>query len=538
MTWTEGNPEPPASASLPPWVSSLNPRQREAVTHTEGPVLVTAGAGTGKTRVLTTRLAWLLHEEKAPPWRLLCVTFTNKAANEMRSRLEKMMPMETVRDLWMGTFHALSMRLLRRSPESVGLKPDFGIMSPDDQLRLMKRLAGEFQIDPKLWPPRRLLSEIERWKDKALFPEDVTPAVFSQNRPQNRRVSNMVEIYRAYQAILAEMNFVDFGDLLLYALRLIQSDADLRHKFSYILVDEYQDTNHAQYLWLKALAEGSGNLCCVGDEDQSIYGWRGAEISNILSFEKDFPRVKYIPLEENYRSDQTILDAASGLITKNKGRLIKKELRSGLSRRGGEKIKVHETRSEAEQSWKLVDTILAYHDRGAALTSMGILVRASYMTDRIEDRLTKHRIPYIVYGNPRFLERAEVQTMLAYLRLVHRSFDDPAFERAVNQPPRGIGEATMRDLQDQKHTGESLFDCARRSLSVGLVSKRARVGLQFFVDLILEARTRLEALTKASAGAPPSSSLAELARWMLEASGLGPHYIFSEAPDAPGVWII
>ncbi|HEY2034625.1 MAG TPA: UvrD-helicase domain-containing protein, partial [Rhizomicrobium sp.] len=426
----------------PPYLQGLNPEQREAVLAVDGPVLVLAGAGTGKTRVLTTRLAHILATRRAWPGQMLCVTFTNKAAREMKERIGALIGGVVEGMQWLGTFHSIGAKMLRRHAELVGLKSNFTILDADDQLRLMKQLVEAEGIDDKRWPVRTLASLIDGWKNRGLRPEDVPDGeahgfAFGKGR----------DLYRQYQERLKSLNAVDFGDLLLEVLTILRKNDDIlaeyRDRFKYMLVDEYQDTNTVQYLWLKLLAGAQGNVCVVGDDDQSIYGWRGAEVENILRFERDFPGAKVIRLERNYRSTPAILGAASGLITANKGRLGKTLWTEGDQ---GEKIKVQGVWDAEEEARAVAAEAENLHSKGHAFTQMAILVRASFQMREFEDRFLSLGLPYKVIGGPRFYERAEIRDAMAYLRLIAQGDDDLAFERIVNKPKRGIGDASVQSL--------------------------------------------------------------------------------------------
>ena len=429
--------------SLPEWLARLNEAQRRAVETTDGPILVLAGAGTGKTRVLTTRLAYLLWQRLAFPSQLLAVTFTNKAAREMKERVEAMVG-EAAGGLWLGTFHSIAARILRRHAEAVGLRPDFTILDADDQLRLVKQLVAAERLDEKRWPARALLALIQRWKDRGLTPDKVP-----QEEMHAFAGERGLRLYREYQERLRTVNAVDFGDLTLHNLTLFTTPPDIlaewQGRFRYILVDEYQDTNVSQYLWLRLLAQRHRNLCCVGDDDQSVYSWRGAEIENILRFEKDFPGAAVIRLEENYRSTPHILAAASGLIAHNSGRLGK-TLFTSAGGEEGEKVLLRGLWDAEEEARWVGDEIETMQREGQSLSEIAILVRAGFQTLLFEERFITLGLPYRVVGGPRFYERQEIRDALAYLRLVHQDADDLAFERIVNLPKRGIGNATMQAL--------------------------------------------------------------------------------------------
>jgi DNA helicase II / ATP-dependent DNA helicase PcrA len=435
-------PEAAVPAREPAYLAGLNKEQREAVEATDGPVLVLAGAGTGKTRVLTTRLAHILATRKAWPGQLLAVTFTNKAAREMKERIGALIGGVVEGMQWLGTFHSIGARMLRRHAELAGLKSNFTILDADDQLRLMKQILEAANVDEKRWPARTLAALIDGWKNRGLTPADVPEGeghgfAFGKGR----------EFYAQYQARLKALNAADFGDLLLDTLTVLRGHpdilADYRDRFKYMLVDEYQDTNVVQYLWLKLLATSTGNVCVVGDDDQSIYAWRGAEVENILRFERDFPGAKVVRLERNYRSTPAILGAASGLITANKGRLGKTLWTEGDP---GEKIRVAGVWDAEEEARNVASDAEDLHRQGHPFAQMAILVRASFQMREFEDRFISLGLPYRVIGGPRFYERAEIRDALAYLRLVAQGDDDLAFERIVNKPKRGIGDASVQAL--------------------------------------------------------------------------------------------
>jgi DNA helicase-2/ATP-dependent DNA helicase PcrA len=432
----------PEAAREPAYLAGLNIEQREAVLTVDGPVLVLAGAGTGKTRVLTTRLAHILATRRAWPGQILAVTFTNKAAREMKVRIGTLIGGVVEGMQWLGTFHSIGARMLRRHAELAGLKSNFTIIDTDDQLRLMKQLVDAESIDEKRWPARMLAMLIDGWKNRGLGPDEVPDGeahayAFGKGR----------KFYKLYQERLKSLNAADFGDLLLDTLTILRNQpeilADYRERFRYILVDEYQDTNVVQYLWLKLLGTSSGNVCVVGDDDQSIYAWRGAEVENILRFERDFPGAKVIRLERNYRSTPAILGAASGLIAANKGRLGKTLWTEGDQ---GDRIKVQGVWDAEEEARNVASEAENLHRGGHPLSQMAILVRASFQMREFEDRFISLGLPYKVIGGPRFYERAEIRDAMAYLRLVAQGDDDLAFERIVNKPKRGVGDASVQAL--------------------------------------------------------------------------------------------
>jgi DNA helicase-2/ATP-dependent DNA helicase PcrA len=429
-------------AAGPDLLSGLNPEQREAVESLDGPVLVLAGAGTGKTRVLTHRLAHILSTGRARPWELLAVTFTNKAAREMRTRIEELVGPASEGLRWLGTFHSIAAQILRRHAELVGLKSSYTIIDVDDQERLIKQLLTAENIDPKRWTPRHLAGLIDHWKNRGWTPAAVPDhegAHFANNRGKS--------LYAQYQERLRILNACDFGDLLLHNIAIFQANPDVleiyHQRFRYLLVDEYQDTNVAQYLWLRLLAQKSRNLCCVGDDDQSIYGWRGAEVDNILRFERDFPGAKVIRLERNYRSTSHILAAASGLISANRDRLGKT---LWTEAEGGTKVQVSGVWDGEAESRLVAEGIERWRRGGRRYRDTAILVRASFQMRAFEERFVLLQIPYTVVGGPRFFERAEIRDAHAYLRLVQSGDDDLAFERIVNTPRRGLGESTVQKL--------------------------------------------------------------------------------------------
>ncbi len=441
----------------PPFLKALNPEQYQAVTTTEGPVLVLSGAGTGKTRVLTTRIAYILAMGLARPWEILAVTFTNKAAKEMKERLEKMVGADA-RTVWLGTFHSIGVRILGKAPEAVGLKPNFVVLGTDDQERLLKQILQEAGVDVKKYTPAMLADVINRWKDRGLSPSSVTPAQnsgFCEGRA--------LGFYQVYQQRLRDLNAVDFGDLLLLPLEVFKNRPDIlaqyQNQFRYILVDEYQDTNVAQYMLLRLLSKQHGNLCCVGDDDQSIYSWRGAEVANILEFEQTFSNALIIRLERNYRSTEHILGAASALISNNTGRLGKTLKVADDNGNRGDLVKVSGYWNGADEADKIVQEIESQQAKGTSLSDMAILVRASFQTREFEETLIRYGVPYKIIGGFKFYEREEIRDAVAYLRLVLNQTDDLAFLRIVNKPRRGIGEQALSAVQfAAKHHKIPLFE--------------------------------------------------------------------------------
>ncbi|NIJ41014.1 DNA helicase-2/ATP-dependent DNA helicase PcrA [Parvibaculum indicum] len=510
-------------APNPPYLEGLNAEQREAVESQDGPVLVLAGAGTGKTRVLTTRLAHLLATKKAWPSQILAVTFTNKAAREMKERIGQLIGGVVEGMQWLGTFHALGAKILRRHAELAGLRSDFTILDADDQIRLMKQLISAEGIDEKRWPARQLASHIDGWKNRGLTPDKV-PAGEAHAFANGKGA----ELYRQYQERLKVLNAADFGDLLLEVLRIFQENpeilAEYQDRFRYMLVDEYQDTNVAQYLWLRLLAAKHKNICCVGDDDQSIYGWRGAEVDNILRFEKDFPGAKVIRLERNYRSTPNILGAASGLIAANEARLGKTLWTEGEDGAEGEKIKVASYWDGEEEARMVAEEVEQLQRQGHALHEMAILVRASFQMREFEDRFISLGIPYRVVGGPRFYERAEIRDANAYLRLIAQPDDDLAFERIVNRPARGIGKVALQTVRDAARLqGVSLMRGARAIVATEELKPAARRAVTAFVEMVDRWRQLIDGL--------PHTELAEI---ILDESGYTEMWQNDKSADAPG----
>ncbi|MBU2118317.1 MAG: UvrD-helicase domain-containing protein [Alphaproteobacteria bacterium] len=458
------------------WLTGLNPEQREAVETTEGPVLVLAGAGTGKTRVLTTRLAHILATGRARPWELLAVTFTNKAAREMRERITHLIGPSAEGLRWLGTFHSIAAQILRRHAELVGLKSTFTILDTDDQERLLKQVLEAENVDTKRWTPRSFAGVIDQWKNRGWTPEKLPPGEdFAAGKGQ--------KLYGLYQARLRTLNACDFGDLLLHNLTILSQYTDVaeeyRKRFRYILVDEYQDTNVAQYLWLRLLTSSTGNVCCVGDDDQSIYGWRGAEVDNILRFERDFPGAKIVKLERNYRSTRHILGAASGLIAANKGRLGKTLWTEDQT---GDRVRVRGVWDGEAEARLIADEIEIARRTDMNYKDMAVLVRASFQMRAFEERFVMLAIPYQVIGGPRFFERAEIRDAHAYLRLILSEDDDLAFERIVNVPKRGIGDTSVQKiLHMARLSGVSAMTAVRELITSDELQARTRTALANFV---------------------------------------------------------
>ncbi len=505
----------------PPYLRGLNPPQREAVLTTEGPVLMLAGAGTGKTAALTARLAHLLYTRKAWPSEILSVTFTNKAAREMRERVGRLVGDAVEGMPWLGTFHAIGAKMLRRHAELVGLHSNFTILDTDDQLRLLKQLILAADLDEKRFPARSLAGLIDDWKNRGLVPADIDAG--ESERYANGRGG---ELYEQYQARLKALNACDFGDLLLHMLTILKTHRDVleqyQQRFRYIMVDEYQDTNSVQYLWLRLLAQQRKNIACVGDDDQSIYSWRGAQVENILKFEHDFPGAKVIRLEQNYRSTPHILGAAGGVIANNTGRLGK-QLWTELD--AGEKVRVLGVWDGPEEARRVGDEIEAVRrDDGKALDDVAILVRAQHQTREFEDRFIAIGMPYRIVGGFRFYERAEIRDALAYLRIVNQPADDLAFERIVNVPKRGLGDKALAKLhQLARRTGEPLTTAAARILDTDELTPQARRALGNLVGDIHRWRDMARDLPHP-----------ELARQLLDESGYTAMWQAEKSAEAAG----
>ncbi len=521
------NTAAPVPMNQPAYLQGLNDRQMEAVQALDGPVLVLAGAGTGKTRVLTTRLAHLLHMGKAFPSQILAVTFTNKAAQEMKERVSHLLDGAPVEGWWLGTFHALAAKMLRRHADLVGIASNFTILDPDDQQRLLKQVMENAGIDVKKWTPKVVIAHIERWKDRGLTPGEVP-----KDEESEVAGGKLIWLYGQYQARLKAINACDFGDLLLHMITILKNSdnravlEDYHRRFKYILVDEYQDTNVAQYLWLRLLAQGTGNICCVGDDDQSIYGWRGAEVGNILRFEKDFPGAKLIRLEQNYRSTNMILKAAGALISCNEGRLGK-DLWSEAG--DGEKITVRGLwDGEAEARWVGEEIEQLQRPRGGepgySLDEIAVLVRAGFQTREFEERFIKLGLPYKVIGGPRFYERMEIRDALAYLRVIMQPADDLALERIINVPKRGLGDTTVNTLYAYGRShGISLNESIRDMTQTDELRPKVKTTLMKLGDDFDRWRSLVDTMNHA-----------ELAAQVLDESGYMQMWQTDKTPEAPG----
>ncbi len=509
-----------AARSNAAYLDGLNPEQRRAVEVMDGPVLVLAGAGTGKTRVLTTRIAHIIATGSAYPSQILAVTFTNKASREMKERIGHLLGQVAEGMPWLGTFHAIGTKILRRHAELVGLKSDFTILDTDDQIRLMRQVIRAEDIDEKRWPARALASFIDGWKNRGLTPDKVPAgeaAAFANGKGG--------KLYTLYQERLKQLNAADFGDLLLENLRLFREHPDVltsyQERFKYMLVDEYQDTNVAQYLWLRLLAQGRRNVCCVGDDDQSIYGWRGAEVDNILRFEKDFPGAVVIRLERNYRSTGHILATAGKLIAHNQGRLGKTLFTDDEE---GEKPTLTGAWDSEEEARLIGEEIEALQHKGHSLADMAILVRISAQMREIEDRFVTLGLPYRVIGGPRFYERAEIRDALAYLRVVANPTDDLAFERIVNVPKRGLGDATIEQVHVYARKAQiPMLEAVRRLIETDELKPKPRGALRELASSFARWSSLIETMKQG-----------ELAEQILEESGYTDMWQKERTADSAG----
>ncbi len=462
------------------YLKDLNSAQKEAVINTDGPILVVAGAGSGKTKVLTSRIAHIIKNNKAFPNQILSVTFTNKAAKEMHSRVSKILKSEAVGLSWLGTFHSISAKILRKHAKAAGLNSNFTILDTDDQIRLIKNICKSENIDSKKLSPKLILSIIDKWKNNGWLPKNVT-----LNR-KNIFERTILPIYNTYQQKLIELNCCDFGDLILHCVNILEENRDIceiyNNNFKYILVDEYQDTNYIQSKWLNILAKSNKNICCVGDDDQSIYSWRGAEIKNFLEFDKIYKDTKIIRLEENYRSTQNILSVASELISNNKKR-VGKTLRTSLDE--GDLIKLNCYQNGKDEAVGLSDEIEKNLKKNYSFNNITILVRAIFQTREFEERFLKIGLPYRIIGGTKFYERAEIKDCIAYLRLVYQDRDDLAFERIVNNPKRSIGESTIKLIHDySKKNSISLVSASKKLIEINQIKPKAKIGLNNFLSFL------------------------------------------------------
>jgi DNA helicase-2/ATP-dependent DNA helicase PcrA len=473
------------------FIDSLNPEQKQAVLHTDGPLLVLAGAGTGKTKVLVCRIANLFAQKKAFPGQILAVTFTNKAAREMKERIRQLTDLP-VENMWIGTFHSIASRILRRHAELINLTNDFTIIDTDDQLKLAKQVLEEFNINRDHISPKALVYWVQKFKDRALTPDKITPGDYSE-APFVMR-SHLSKLYTAYQAKMLALNAVDFGDLLLHVITLFNKNPEIcqeyNYKFKYILVDEYQDTNVAQYLWLRLLTQKHNNICCVGDDDQSIYGWRGAEVANILRFDKDYPQAALIRLERNYRSTAHILASASNIIANNGARHSKT---LWTEQKNGDLVKLnnfYDDRDEARFIAEEIEMLVRNHK--IPLKEMAILVRAGYQTRSFEEAFNFYQIPYRVVGSRKFYDRAEIKDVIAYIRILNNQNDDLAFTRIINVPKRGVGNTTIANINlSARDKGISMLQAARDWVNSGKSKARAVINLKTLLDSFTQNAERL-----------------------------------------------
>ena len=459
------------------YLNSLNNQQKLAVTTLDGPLQVLAGAGSGKTKVLTTRIAYLLEQKKCFGQQILCVTFTNKAANEMRERVLQLVNSRSVAFPWLGTFHSICNKMLRKNAEAVNLKSNFSIIDTLDQIKLIKNILDSENIDLKKNPPKQIAFQIDSWKNKALLPQEITL------KNQEFHLKNALQVYRVYQKKLQTMNCVDFGDLILHVVTILKKFEDIRkiyqNNFKYILVDEFQDTNYIQNLWLQLLTSENNNICVVGDDDQSIYSWRGAEVQNILNFKKEYKNTQSIKLEQNYRSTKNILNTASSLIANNEDRLDK-NIWSDLG--DGEKVKVKSYYDGRNEAIGISDTIEQNLSKKYNLNNISILVRAAFQTREFEERFIKIGLPYRIIGGLKFYERSEIKDALSYLRLINQTNDDLSFERIVNKPKRSIGDSSLKKIHDYARMKDlSLFDASQEILKENILKPKTVQNLKNFL---------------------------------------------------------
>ncbi len=469
------------------YIKNLNKAQKEAVMHLDGPLLIVAGAGSGKTKVLTTRIANIIREKKAYPNQILAVTFTNKAAKEMQLRVSKILGSAATGLSWLGTFHSICAKLLRKHAPAVNLNSNFTIIDTDDQTRLIKNICKAENIDIKQLAPRYILTIIDRWKNKGFYPDEVK---INQKDIYEKTV---LPIYKIYQQKLTDLNSCDFGDLILHAVKILEKNLDIREiyskNFKYILVDEYQDTNFIQSKWLKLLSEKNKNICCVGDDDQSIYSWRGAEIKNFLEFDQVYENTKVIRLEENYRSTENILSVASNLISNNQNR-VGKTLKTTMDE--GELVKLNCFKNGKDEAIGISDEIEKLKKR-FTYNNITILVRAIFQTREFEERFLKIGLPYRILGGTKFYERAEIKDCVAYLRLIYQEKDDLAFERIVNNPKRSIGESSLKSIHEySKKYKICLESSSKKMIQENLIKPKAKIGLSSFLELIFKWRNDLK----------------------------------------------
>ena len=468
------------------FLKNLNNAQYQAVTHLKGPLLIVAGAGSGKTKVLTSRIAHIIREKKAFPNQILAVTFTNKAAKEMQSRVSKILGASATSLSWLGTFHSICAKLLRKHATAVNLNSNFTIIDTDDQIRLIKNICKAENIDVKQLAPKYILSIIDKWKNKGQYPNDV----IINNKDIYEK--NILPVYKIYQQKLKDLNACDFGDLILHVVKILENNKDIQEiyskNFKYILVDEYQDTNFIQSRWLNLLAQNNKNLCCVGDDDQSIYSWRGAEIKNFLEFDQMYENTKVIRLEQNYRSTQNILTVASQLITNNQNR-VGKTLKTTLE--DGELVKLNCYKNGKDEAVGISDEIEKIKKK-FSLNNVAILVRAIFQTREFEERFLKIGLPYRILGGTKFYERAEIKDCVAYLRIVYQNRDDLAFERIVNNPKRSIGDNSLKTIHEfAKKNLVSLEFASRKMIEENLVKPKTKQGLSMLLNSLSKWRNDL-----------------------------------------------
>ena len=462
------------------YLNTLNNAQKEAVLYLDGPLLIVAGAGSGKTKVLTSRIAHIIKEKKAFPNQILSVTFTNKAAKEMQNRVSAILDSEAIGLSWLGTFHSICAKLLRKHAQAAGLNSNFTIIDTDDQVRLIKNICKAENIDIKQLAPKYILSIIDRWKNKGFYPSEV---IVSKNDIYEKTV---LPLYKIYQQKLLDLNACDFGDLILHVVKILERNLDIRgiysNNFKYILVDEYQDTNYIQSRWLHLLSEKHRNICCVGDDDQSIYSWRGAEIKNFLEFDQVYKNSKVIRLEENYRSSQNILSVASNLIANNQNR-VGKTLKTTMEE--GDLVKLNCFKNGKDEAIGISDEIEKKIKKKYSFNNIAILVRAIFQTREFEERFLKIGLPYRILGGTKFYERAEIKDCVAYLRLVHQPKDDLAFDRIVNNPKRSVGESTIKLIHEfSKENSVSLEIASKQLIEKNLIKPKTKMGLSSFLFLV------------------------------------------------------
>ncbi|WP_440643117.1 ATP-dependent helicase [Candidatus Pelagibacter sp. HIMB123] len=469
------------------YLENLNEAQKEAVIHLDGPLLIVAGAGSGKTKVLTSRIAHIIKKKKAFPNQILAVTFTNKAAKEMQNRVSKILGSEAIGLSWLGTFHSICAKLLRKHASAANLNSNFTIIDTDDQIRLVKNICKAENIDVKQLSPRFILAIIDKWKNKGFYPNDV---IINKKDIYEKTI---LPLYKIYQQKLTDLNSCDFGDLILHAVKVLEFNSDIREiyskNFKYILVDEYQDTNFIQSKWLNLLSEKNKNICCVGDDDQSIYSWRGAEIKNFLEFDQVYKNTKVIRLEQNYRSSQNILSVASDLISNNQNRVGKTLI---TTMEEGDLVQLNCFKNGKDEAIGISDEIEKKIKKKFSYNNIAILVRAIFQTREFEERFLKIGMPYRILGGTKFYERAEIKDCVAYLRLIHQEKDDLAFERIVNNPKRSIGDSTLKNIHEfSKENNLNLERASIKMLEQNLIKPKAKIGLSLFINSLMKWRNDL-----------------------------------------------